>query len=171
MRYNVAQLLKEPIGSTRSYRLCEEFTDADRIMDSARGTVDMLRTHQGVLVNATLEIQDTMICGRCLGGTGLDYGLSIEEEFLPILDLNTGRSQELPENEAYGWIDANHDLDLTEVLRQYVMTQRPMKPLCRPDCRGLCQICGSNLNEKQCGCRHESSNSPEGTLAQLLRRD
>ena len=171
MRYNVAQLLKEPTGSTRSYQLWVEFADAERMVDSARGTVDMLRTHQGVLVNATLEIQDTITCGRCLRETGLDSDLSIEEEFLPILDLDTGRNQELPENEAYGWIDANHDLDLTDVLRQYVITQRPMKPLCRPDCRGLCQICGGNLNEKQCGCRHESSNSAEGTLAQLLRRD
>ncbi len=171
MRYNVAQLLKEPTGSTRSYQLWEEFTDAGRIVDSARGTVDMLRTHQGVLVNATLEIQDTITCGRCLEESGLDSDLSIEEEFLPVLDQDTGRSQDLPDDEAYGWIDANHDLDLTDVLRQYVMTQRPMKPLCRPECRGLCQICGGNLNEKQCGCRHESSNSSEGTLAQLLRRD
>ena len=94
MRYNVAQLLKEPTGSTRSYQLWEEFTDAGRIVDSARGTVDMLRTHQGVLVNATLEIRDTITCGRCLGETGLDSDLSIEEEFLPILDLDTGRRQE-----------------------------------------------------------------------------
>ncbi len=171
MRYNVAQLLQEPIGSTRSYQLWEEFSDAERIVDSARGTVDMLLTHQGVLVNATLEIQDTITCGRCLGETGLDSGLSIEEEFLPISDLPTGLRQELPEDEGYGQIDANHDLDLTEVLRQYVITQRPMKPLCRPDCQGLCQICGGNLNEKQCGCRHECSNSSEGTLAQLLPRD
>ncbi len=171
MRYNVAQLLQEPTGSTRSYQLWEEFSDAERILDSARGTVDMLRTHQGVLVNATLEIQDTITCGRCLEESGLDSSLSIEEEFLPILDENTGRSQDLPDDEAYGWIDANHDLDLTDVLRQYVMTQRPMKLLCRPDCRGLCQICGGNLNEKQCDCRHEPSNSSEGTLAQLLPRD
>ena len=171
MRYNVAQLLKEPTGSTRSYQLCEEFADAERIVDSARGTVDMLRTHQGVLVNATLEIQDTITCGRCLEQAGLDSDLSIEEEFLPISDLYADRGQALPEDDDYGRIDDNHDLDLTEVLRQYVITQRPMKPLCRPDCRGLCQICGGNLNEKQCGCRHESSNSSEGTLAQLLRRD
>ena len=83
-------MLQEPIGSTRSYQLWEEFSDAERIVDSARGTVDMLRTHQGVLVNATLEIQDTITCGRCLGETGLDSGLSIEEEFLPISDLPTG---------------------------------------------------------------------------------
>ena len=171
MQYNVAQLLKEPTGSTRSYQLWEEFTGVERIVDSARGTVDMLRTHQGVLINATLEIQDTITCGRCLGETGLDSDLSIEEEFIPVLDLHTWRRQELPEEEAQGRIDANHDLDLTEFLRQYVITQRPMKPLCRPDCRGLCQICGGNLNEKQCGCRHESSDSSEGTLAQLLARD
>ena len=164
-------MLQEPTGSTRSYQLWEEFSHAERIVDSARGTVDMLRTHQGVLVNATLEIQDTITCGRCLGETGLDSGLSIEEEFFPLVDLYSGRRQELPEDDTESRIDANHDLDLTEVLRQYVITQRPMKPLCRPDCRGLCQICGGNLNERQCGCRHESSNSSERTLAQLLRRD
>ena len=151
--------------------MCEEFTDAERIVDSARGTVDLLRTHQGVLVNATLEIQGTITCGRCLGESGLDFGLAIEEEFFPIFDVHTGRRLELPEDDTQGCIDANHDLDLSEMLRQYVITQGPMKPLCRPDCQGLCQICGGNLNEKQCGCPPESLNSTEGALAQLLRRD
>ena len=171
MRYNVAQLLKEPTGSTRSYQLCEEFANADRILDSVRGTVDMLRTHQGVLVNATLEIQSTITCGRCLGESGLDAGLAIEEEFFPTFDVHTGHSLELPEDEAYGCIDDNHDLDLTDILLEYVIAQSPMKPLCRPNCQGLCQVCGGNLNEKQCDCRRESSNLVEGTLAQLLRRD
>lgn len=171
MRYNVAQLLKEPTGSTRSYELIEEFADAERLFDSAKGTVDMLRTHQGVLVNAEVEIYGTITCGRCLRECGVEFQLAIEEEFFPTVDVNTGRKLELPEDDSYGCIDTNHDLDLNEVVRQYVLTEGPMKPLCSQGCRGLCQVCGENLNERLCDCAQESSNLGRGKLAQLLRKD
>ena len=32
----------------------------------------------------------------------------------------------------------------------------PMKPLCKPDCKGLCPSCGKDLNLGACGCTHET---------------
>jgi uncharacterized protein len=43
-------------------------------------------------------------------------------------------------------------LDLTEAVRQYRETALAMQPLCRPDCKGLCPVCGSDLNEGPCNC-------------------
>lgn len=44
-------------------------------------------------------------------------------------------------------------VDLTDNLREEIMLGYPLKPLCRPDCRGLCSNCGQNLNQGKCGCK------------------
>ena len=153
MQYNVAQLLKEPTGSTRSYQVDEKFTGAERVVDRALGPVRLLRTHQGILVTATLNIQMTLACSRCLREYTRPSTLAVEEELFPTVDINTGRTLPPPANaEEVLWIDSDHVLDLTEALRQYVLANAPMKPLCRDDCRGLCQVCGANLNQGKCDC-------------------
>ncbi len=42
--------------------------------------------------------------------------------------------------------------DLSDEVRQVIILEVPTHPLCRPDCKGLCPICGTNLNEGDCGC-------------------
>ena len=49
-------------------------------------------------------------------------------------------------------IDRQHQLDLTEALRQGVLMARGLTPLCRPDCAGLCPSCGINRNDDRCDC-------------------
>ena len=54
-----------PIGTSSSHNIEEIFTEAPRITDQVSGSVDMVRTHQGVLVYAVLDIQTTLACSRC----------------------------------------------------------------------------------------------------------
>jgi len=169
MQYNVAQLLKEPTGSTRSYRLDETFTGAERMVDWIKGPVHLLRTHQGILVTATLIVQTTQACSRCLKEYTSPSTITVEEEFSPTIDINTGRSLPPPANaEEVLRIDSIHVLDLTETLRQYVLADAPMKPLCRDDCRGLCQLCGANLNQGICNCVIAQPDPRWGTLSSLF---
>ena len=171
MLYNVAQLLKEPTFATRQYQLDEVFSAEDRILDQAKGEVDVIRTHQGLLVTANLAIESTVSCGRCLEGYALEANLFLEEEFLPVFDINTGRRIEFDQDDANCLVEGNHELDLTDILQQYVISELPMKPLCRVDCLGLCQVCGDNLNKNQCNCYDESYKLVTTTLAQLLPKD
>jgi uncharacterized protein len=169
MWYNVAQLLKEPTGATRSYQLNEEFTGPHRIADLAGGPVNMLRTHQGVLVYATLDVRSTLSCSRCLSDFALPAVVDIEEEFLPTIDVNTGRKPNLQDEDVDGErIGEDHILDLSEVVRQSILTEVPMKPLCRSDCQGLCQSCGTDLNQGRCNCGVELNDPRWGALASLL---
>jgi uncharacterized protein len=168
MRCNVAQLLKEPIGSTRSYQLEETFTGSERFAHRVNGSAHFLRTHQGILVNAELEARVTLSYGRCLSEFTLPLTLQIEEEFFPVVDVNTGRQLSPPAGAEGFRIDASHTLDLTEVLRQYVITYQPMKPLCNANCSGLCQQCGANLNQRNCSCDDTQRDPRWGALAKLL---
>jgi len=50
-------------------------------------------------------------------------------------------------------------LEIGERVRQLILLALPLKPLCRPDCRGLCPLCGQDLNEGECGCKREAPDS------------
>ena len=170
MRYNLAQLLKEPTGSSREFNLDESFTGPDRVAETASGPVSFLRTHRGVLARATLEIRANLACGRCLGDYGHSSNLAIEEEFFATVNLQTGQSQPAPyEANDNSLIDGNHVLDLTDTIREYVLTEMPMKPLCRRECLGLCQWCGSDLNLGHCGCSDSPEDPRWGALAGLVK--
>lgn len=170
MQYNVAKLLMGPIGTSSSYNIEEIFTEAPRITDQVSGSVDMVRTHQGVLVYAVLDIQTTLTCSRCLGEFAWPSTLDIEEEFFPMVDLHTGwQLPPITEDEGDQRIDSDHVLDLSEIIRQYSIADMPMKPLCTANCVGLCRVCGINLNQGECNCSDVEVDPRLGALADLLK--
>jgi len=153
MQINVAQLLKEGTGATRSYELEEGLALEDIGECQIRGVVELLRTKIGVLVRGTFATTCSLTCSRCL--TTLEYPLhfSMTEEFLPTVDIKTGVVLDQSEDPCAFLVDDHHILDLGEAVRQYATLALPMKPLCKPDCAGLCPQCGANLNLRTCTCK------------------
>ena len=49
------------------------------------------------------------------------------------------------------------ELDTGIILIERIVLELPLKALCTEDCRGLCPVCGINLNEKQCSCHKEDT--------------
>ena len=86
------------------------------------------------VIVARLNITGTMseICSRCLAG----FNIEINKK----LDLN------FPLDKSEKFIELDPDI------REEIMIDYPMKPLCKSDCKGLCQKCGKNLNEGGCSC-------------------
>lgn len=58
-------------------------------------------------------------------------------------------------------------IDMLDEVRQSLSLALPFKPLCRPDCRGLCPRCGRNLNQDMCRCAGESAETPFAKLKQF----
>jgi uncharacterized protein len=108
-------------------------------------------------------------CSRCVGSVRISIPISFEEEYVPILDATTGESVRLaPDDEAFR-IDERFDLDLREALRQYILISEPVKPLCNPDCAGLCPVCGADLNEGPHEC--EQPTDERWSLLAGLKKD
>lgn len=154
MQLNTAQLLKEAIGASRSYEINDDlnFTEEEITKGHVRGDVKLIRTDKGILVKGSLEGHNNLMCSRCLNYFEYPLRLEIEEEFFPSIDVSRGISLPLPEDSSAFMIDGHHVLDLSEAVRQYALLDLPMKPLCRPDCGGLCPDCGANLNQGRCQC-------------------
>jgi len=172
MRFHVAQLLKEGIGATRSYDVHEVDVVADDGSQSlVEGTLSLLRTKSGILATATLRLRYPDVCSRCLTSVEVPLELNIEEEYHATVDLLTGAAAPRPEDPSAFLIDEHHVLDLTEAVRQYRVLAAPMQPLCRPDCAGLCPVCGQNLNESPCACPRDEYDVRWSTLAKLAQRE
>ena len=168
MELNVSQLLQEPVGSTREYEFDEP---ADIIGDGnqykVKGECSLLGTRRGVLVKCALKSEIELACVRCLRRFRHPLEINFEEEFLPTIDVTSGIP--LPQTEDAGafTIDERHIMDLLEPARQYALMGVPMKPLCRADCAGLCQKCGKNLNQGDCGCPTEEPDPRWSALNKL----
>lgn len=172
MKYNVSQLLKEQSGGIRQYSLHEDIRqlDADITPLSAlNGNIQMVRTADGILVRGALHTSVEVVCSRCVEPFSLPVRFVLEEEFHPTIDIVTGASLPvLEEDEPATTIDSHHTLDLTEVVRQNILLAIPPYPICRSKCAGLCPQCGQNWNEGPCDCTHEEVDPRLQVLKTLL---
>lgn len=167
IQINVAQQIKEPVGSVREYDVDDSVGEGF----SVHGAVRLLRTNRSILVTGHLETAARDTCSRCLEEYDDPVALDMEEEFILPKSV-TGLSPSPLQGEAGTFaIDENNILDLSEAVRQYVVLSRPMKPICRPDCAGFCAQCGSNLNRGKCGCEPVHPDSPWAKLQGLVTRE
>lgn len=173
MEYNVSHLLKSSVGATREYEL-DRGTDLaldDEITAIIEGGhVRFDRTDRGILARGNVEATVELACARCLDPVQEPIAADFAEEFEPSIDVVTGRALPAPENDLVFTIDERHILDLSEAIRQNLIAALPMQPLCRPDCAGLCPVCGVNRNEEACDCVVDDENHPFAALAELLEK-
>jgi len=132
---NVAQLLKEPIGSTQSYDISGMIDE--EVEGFVEGKAKVIHISQGVLVQCKLTAEVKLICSRCLDTFLFPISFTAEEEFLPISDVSGDLALSSPEQSEEFTIDNKNILDLSELIRQYTLLNLPMKPLCRSDCPGM----------------------------------
>ena len=154
MRFRVSQELRQPVGTEFTLELRERslLLDDDAVTD-VQGDASLLRTDRGLLVTLRAAARLKGACSRCLAPLELPIEIDFQEEFIPLVDPVSGTHIASDEAEDSFVIDADLMLDLGEALRQYALMSMPGKPLCRPDCAGLCPTCGANLNEGPCACQ------------------
>jgi uncharacterized protein len=171
MEINVSQQLKAPIGTVREYDIAEA-ADILGTGESTRieGGVKLTRTNRGILVQGSLKADIPVDCSRCLKVFDCPLAIKMEEEYFPVIDVNSGTPLEIPDEPGSFTIDEHHILDLREAIRQNALLAIPMKPLCREDCAGLCQVCGKDLNEESCDCDREEIDPRWSKLAQSFSR-
>ena len=158
MIFNVAQLLKAPVGATQVVELdnadkLDLEDESVRLAGPINGRLRMRRTNQGILVDGPVEAEVEITCVRCLDTFTMPVSFDLEEQFYPTIDVVTGLSLPESDDELIFPIDQNHQLDLREALRQNLLLALPMQPICKETCAGLCSQCGKNLNEGPCDCQ------------------
>lgn len=88
-----------------------------------------------------------MLCDRCLDEVKKDFDVDIDE----LIDMSVFGSDKEDEISELDYLD-EHVIDMDMLLKKELMTLVPMQILCKDDCKGLCRVCGTNLNHDTCSC-------------------
>jgi uncharacterized protein len=126
-----------------------------------QGTVHFTRVAEGILAEGELDAKAKAECTRCL--TPFFEPITIELEdiiSLPGAELTLERPVRVNDD---GWVD------LAPLVREYAWLGLPVSPVCRPDCLGICPVCGGNRNLGECDCEETESVDPRWeALRQLV---
>lgn len=143
LRINVGFLHNEPIGSYRDihFEFPELNFSPELIVHDFNGGVHISRTPQGLLIEGHFMSILPLECVRCLEPFEKPMDIEFEEMYAYKTFDFTESGLFVPE-------DGN--IDLGPVVREYLILEYPLKPLCREDCAGLCTVCGENLNLGTC---------------------
>lgn len=127
------------------------------------------RTHGGISFEGDIGTVASMSCSRCLEAYALPLELHFDLLYTADPEPATrGESRVDEESITHARYDGAR-IQLDELLQEQIYLGLPLKPLCRPDCGGLCSRCGTNLNAGTCDCREERAEDPRLLTLKTLR--
>lgn len=150
LTWNVAGLLAEDPGASREYEVAGARLALDDDLELARpiaGHVRFRRTNRGILVDASLTAALAAECSRCLRPMEIPVEVRLEEEFLPALDLATGKPLSTAAEPDVARLTDHHEVELGPLVRDDLLLAVPIAPVHDRDCPGLCVVCGLPLDE------------------------
>ena len=149
LRFNVGFLISQPIGYSRDihFEYPQVLLQEDLELTDFKGVTRISRTPQGILAQCEFEGKTSAECVRCL----TEFAQLLHTTFSELYAFDQRSTTEtgliLPE-------DGN--IDLEPLVREYLLIEFPISPLCREECKGLCSFCGQNLNEELCEHQYTS---------------
>lgn len=150
LTFPLAALLAEPAGSRRDYAfegIRIDLGDDLELATPIAGRVRFSRTNRGVLITGSLETSLALGCSRCLRPIELPLRASLDEEALPTIDLASGRPLDPSIEPEIVRLTDHHEALLEPIVREAIQLVEPIAPVCRPDCPGLCVVCGERLED------------------------
>lgn len=162
-RINVGFIMHEEVGAAHEFPFAFKTIRVgdDLVLHELDGALDIGRAAQGLLVRGAFRAQMQLECARCLKQYHQRLDWSFTEMFAFSEKSVTDSGLIVPE-------DAH--IDLQPLIREYALLEVPINPICRVDCRGLCPVCGQDLNIRDCGHRRPTaSDSPFASLQDLLK--
>jgi uncharacterized protein len=164
LRLNVGFLINQAVGSSRDFVFDIPTLHLDPDFDLSRltGSARITRTAQGLLAQIKMHATFQADCVRCLTGTSQPLDIDFTELYAFSRNSITDSELLVPE-------DAQ--LNLRSLVREYMLLEVPISPLCRLDCKGLCPFCGENLNLTTCHHEDEAADPRLSILKSLLDKD
>ncbi len=159
-RLNVGFIVHEEVGYNREFPFAfDEILLDDLRLRTFQGQAMIGRTPQGLIVQARFEAVTVLECVRCLAP--FDYHLHLD-----MTELYAFNKKSVSESGLLLPEDAH--IDLQPLIREYALLALPISPICKADCKGLCPVCGEDLNQIACGHQPATRESPFSALKDLL---
>ena len=120
---------KFPITGIKPFNLCLTNDNNKRLLISVDTTLDVV-----------------IPCDSCLTDTVQNLDIVIDRE----VSIEDGRAV-ASEDEEIAFLE-DDSLDVDRLIYDEILVNWPTKVLCKDDCKGICPVCGQNLNQQDCGC-------------------
>ncbi len=108
-----------------------------------------------IRVQGRLEGEVEVNCARCLQPMRVLISGPVDLFYRPMAQIAREEEVSITEAETEVGFYVGGGVELADVIREQVLTQLPMRSICREDCQGICPICGRNRNVEPCACREE----------------
>jgi uncharacterized protein len=164
LQLNVGFIAQGDIGYSREFLFdCPSlFIQPDLQLSGLKGMAAISRTSEGLLFQGEFQADIHATCCRCL--TSFDQHLTTD-----FAELFTFQSHAQDDTELIYPEDGH--IDLGPIIREYLLLEFPINPICKTDCQGLCPICGKNLNQGVCDHRSDPIDPRMSVLKKLLDSD
>jgi len=151
LRINIGFLINSPVGTNRDFEfeIPELRFHPDQVFTDFKGIARVSRTQQGLLVQGEFDANTSAECVRCLADFVQPLQTSFDELYA-FDDRSVTESNLLLPADGY--------IDLGPLVREYLIIEIPIRPICREDCLGLCPVCGEDWNLSTCEHQGEKSN-------------
>jgi uncharacterized protein len=122
------------------------------MVSATEGKLFFQATPTGIEVVGSIQTALSLHCARCLKEFVLPIGLEFEERFVLMKDAPMDEDVELLQDDMDVSFLPEEGIEINDIVAEQIWLNIPMKPLCHDGCKGLCSICGADLNLGECGC-------------------
>ena len=143
-RINVGFLINAPVGTSRDFAIDEQTMELDEDLQAKdiHCDVHVSKVQQGIMAEVSCSAKTALECTHCLE----PFEAVLDSHFEELFAFRFLRENEEAEN----ILPDSGYMDLGELVREYLVMEIPYAPVCKEDCKGLCPVCGKNLNDGPC---------------------
>ena len=167
MKVDIRQIAAEP----RVFHLSETAEELDIAIAGAKFPfpveVDFTGTMFGdeIICQVDIRAEAEVECSRCLE----IFNLPIDSRLQYVVQMLDPVPETSNDDDDFEIIPkAQSELDISQRVRESIILAIPIKPLCSDDCRGLCPMCGADLNENPCDCVPDKTDERWDVLKKLF---
>lgn len=119
----------------------------------------------GILARGQVQTETVLSCARCLADIDTQVAVDVAELFAD--PARSRGDDEIEEGYVIDEVAGRPHIDLSTLVRDALAAGAPLRPLCRPDCQGLCAGCGADLNTERCNCTDDVADDRWAVLRTL----
>ena len=143
--------------------------DSFRVAAPVDLAFDIRKDKQQFQLTGRVQTMLELPCSRCLEPFMRSVDAQFDLRYQSQAFNTSADEREIQEDDLSTAFYENDQIDLGQLMREQFLLSLPMKPLCTDACRGLCPVCGTNLNRGNCDCRRTWDDPRFAALREIRR--
>ncbi len=130
----------------------------------------IVKNADAIFIDGSIEAELKMECSRCLKEFSVTINPQFSVNYLPVLEGSNEEEFELNKADMEIGFYKGDTFKLDDLIKEQIVLSIPLQPLCSLSCKGICPVCGQNLNIKGCNCEQENIKPQFAALKNLLKK-